>query len=72
MSRQLALYLAVPLLVAAILAVVFAGDATTEKVLDTASNPPWQEDPTRISTSLTPFADIEDFEQPTPIPTRSP
>ena len=70
--RALALYLAVPLLVVLVLAVVLAGDSMTEAVLDFGSNPPWREQPTRITGNLTPFADIPGFSAPTPIPTRSP
>ncbi len=70
--RRLALYLGLPLLLVVILAVVLAGDSITETILDTASNPPWEEQPTRISTQLTPFGDIPGFAAPTPIPTRAP
>lgn len=70
--RTLALYLAVPLLLALVLAVFLAGDSMTGAVLDFGSNPPWQEQPTRITENLTPFADIPGFSAPTPVPTRAP
>ena len=70
--RKLALAVAVPLLLVLLLAVVFAGDSLTEAALDFGSNPPWQEEPTRITEDLTPFADIPGFTQPTPVPTRAP
>jgi hypothetical protein len=66
------MYVAVPLLLALVLVVIFAGDAMTEAVLDFGSNPPWQEQPTRITENLTPFADIPGFSAPTPVPTRAP
>ena len=70
--RKLALAVAVPLLLVLLLAVVFAGDSLTEAALDFGSNPPWQEQPTRITENLTPFADIPGFTPPTPVPTRAP
>ncbi len=70
--RQLAMYIAVPLLVVLLLVVVFAGDSLAEAILDFGSNPPWQEEPTRITENLTPFADIPGFEAPTPRPTAVP
>ena len=72
MRRRLAIYVVVPLLAVLIVAVAFAGDSLTEAALDFGSNPPWQEEPTRITENLTPFADIPGFTQPTPIPTRAP
>ena len=70
--RRRALTVVVPLLLVVFVAVIFAGDSLTEAVLDFGSNPPWQEEPTRITESLTPFADIPGFTQPTPVPTRAP
>lgn len=70
--RRIALIVLLPLLVVLLAAVVFAGDSLTEAALDFGSNPPWQEEPTRITENLTPFADIPGFEQTTPIPTRAP
>ena len=61
--RLIALALVVPVVLGLALAVY---------LLNAAGDLPWQEDPTRISTGLTPFGDIPGFEQPTPIPTRAP
>jgi hypothetical protein len=39
---------------------------------DEAGKLPWQEDPTPISDSITPFADIPGFSAPTAVPTTEP
>ena len=70
--RRLLLYVVVPLALIALVTIFLAGDRITEAALDFGSNPPWKEQPTRISTQLTPFADIPGFSQPTPVPTRAP